>query len=124
MLGRALKLCIIVWLAGCKVLRWETTMCGIIGFLDKRGGDGRPIGRTLLSMLQSLSCRGPDSAGVALFGARQAFWVAQIKMPEGKDPMATVEAILEAVRQTSPIICHHAVGAYLRLEVATSAEPV
>jgi glutamate synthase domain-containing protein 1 len=43
-------------------------MCGIIGFLDKRGDQQRPVGAVLLRMLQALSCRGPDSAGVALFG--------------------------------------------------------
>src|SRR5207248_8257467 len=44
-------------------------MCGIIGYLDRRGGHDRPVGRVLLSMLQALSCRGPDSAGVAIFGS-------------------------------------------------------
>jgi glutamate synthase domain-containing protein 1 len=43
-------------------------MCGIIGFLDKSGDQQRPVGAVLLRMLQALSCRGPDSAGVALFG--------------------------------------------------------
>jgi len=41
-------------------------MCGIIGFLDKHGDQERPLGRTILAMLQALSCRGPDSAGAAL----------------------------------------------------------
>jgi glutamate synthase domain-containing protein 1 len=45
-------------------------MCGIVGFLDKREQTDFPLGRTLLTMLQALSCRGPDSAGVALFGGR------------------------------------------------------
>jgi glutamate synthase domain-containing protein 1 len=45
-------------------------MCGIVGFLDKREQSDFRIGQTLLSMLQALSCRGPDSAGVALFGGR------------------------------------------------------
>lgn len=45
-------------------------MCGIVGYLDKRDQPDFPLGRTLLSMLQALSCRGPDSAGVALFGGR------------------------------------------------------
>jgi glutamate synthase domain-containing protein 1 len=45
-------------------------MCGIIGFLDKHEQGDFPLGRTLLNMLQALSCRGPDSAGVALFGGR------------------------------------------------------
>src|SRR5438128_187132 len=45
-------------------------MCGIVGFLDKRGGADHPVGRTLLNMLQALSCRGPDSAGIAAFGTQ------------------------------------------------------
>jgi glutamate synthase domain-containing protein 1 len=44
-------------------------MCGIVGFLSKREDPEYPLGQTLLDMLQALSCRGPDSAGVALFGA-------------------------------------------------------
>ena len=43
-------------------------MCGIVGFLDKRGGTDHPVGQTLLAMLQALGCRGPDSAGVAILG--------------------------------------------------------
>jgi glutamate synthase domain-containing protein 1 len=43
-------------------------MCGIVGYLDKRDRTDCPLGQILLSMLQALSCRGPDSAGVALFG--------------------------------------------------------
>jgi glutamate synthase domain-containing protein 1 len=43
-------------------------MCGIVGYLDKRDRTDSPVGGTLLAMLQALSCRGPDSAGVALFG--------------------------------------------------------
>jgi len=44
-------------------------MCGIVGFVDKRGQPDYPLGRTLLTMLKALSCRGPDSAGVAVFGS-------------------------------------------------------
>jgi glutamate synthase domain-containing protein 1 len=45
-------------------------MCGIVGFLDKREQTTFALGRTILTMLQALSSRGPDSAGVALFGGR------------------------------------------------------
>jgi glutamate synthase domain-containing protein 1 len=45
-------------------------MCGIVGYLDRRGRSGVPTGRLVLSMLQALACRGPDSAGVALLGDR------------------------------------------------------
>jgi glutamate synthase domain-containing protein 1 len=69
-------------------------MCGIIGFLDKRGEHDRPIGRTLLSMLQALSCRGPDSAGVALFGP-PADRRLRLSAPAGRDPSAVVQALRE-----------------------------
>jgi glutamate synthase domain-containing protein 1 len=45
-------------------------MCGIVGFLSKQDDSEYPLGQTLLQMLQALACRGPDSAGVALFGGR------------------------------------------------------
>jgi methylamine---glutamate N-methyltransferase subunit A len=43
-------------------------MCGIVGFLDKTNNEQSALGRTLLDMLNAVGCRGPDSAGVALFG--------------------------------------------------------
>lgn len=43
-------------------------MCGIVGFLDKTGNGRGAVGETILAMLNALGCRGPDSAGVALFG--------------------------------------------------------
>jgi glutamate synthase domain-containing protein 1 len=56
-------------------------MCGIVGFLDKRRGTDHPVGRTLLAMLNALGCRGPDSAGVAVFGTRQPDWVLRLALP-------------------------------------------
>jgi glutamate synthase domain-containing protein 1 len=41
-------------------------MCGIVGFLDKTGRGGPNTGRIVVSMLDALACRGPDSAGLAL----------------------------------------------------------
>src|SRR5438128_6423041 len=70
-------------------------MCGIVGFLDKRGGQEQPIGRTLLSMLQALSCRGPDSAGVAVFHS-QPEWHARVSAPPSVDPDRAVTAFREA----------------------------
>ena len=98
-------------------------MCGIIGFLDKQGGSERPLGRTLLAMLQALSCRGPDSAGVALFGARQPFWVLQVKLPEGAEPAAAAQAVLKVIHDRVAVIRHRVAGAYLRVEVERTAEP-
>jgi glucosamine 6-phosphate synthetase-like amidotransferase/phosphosugar isomerase protein len=47
-------------------------MCGIVGFLEKcESHKNAALGRILMDMLQALACRGPDSAGVALFGTCQ-----------------------------------------------------
>jgi glutamate synthase domain-containing protein 1 len=69
-------------------------MCGIVGFLDKRGNRSVPLGRTLLAMLQSLSCRGPDSAGVALFG-RVADMRLRLSAPSRTDP----DSVIQTLRQ-------------------------
>jgi methylamine---glutamate N-methyltransferase subunit A len=56
-------------------------MCGIVGYLARSGPDDQPVGKILLAMLESLACRGPDSAGVALFGIpRQHQLVVQVKL--------------------------------------------
>jgi amidophosphoribosyltransferase len=69
-------------------------MCGIIGFLDKRPGRGQPLGRTLLTMLQALACRGPDSAGVALFEASDD-WHLRLSAPAGSDPDCVIAVLRE-----------------------------
>jgi glutamine phosphoribosylpyrophosphate amidotransferase len=43
-------------------------MCGIVGYQDKADRGEFPIGRVVLSMLEALACRGPDSAGIAAIG--------------------------------------------------------
>jgi glutamate synthase domain-containing protein 1 len=99
-------------------------MCGIVGFLDKRERGKAPLGTTVLAMLEALSCRGPDSAGVALFGRLQSSWIAQVKLPDDTPADAAVKAILEVVGDLAAIIGHQRTGAYLRLEVSASADPV
>jgi len=37
-------------------------MCGIVGILNKKGGNAVPLVKTMLSCLE---CRGPDGAGIA-----------------------------------------------------------
>src|SRR5579871_2287891 len=69
-------------------------MCGIVGFLDKHEQMDFPIGRTLLTMLQALSCRGPDSAGVALFGGRGEMRL-RLSVPPETDRQALNAALQE-----------------------------
>lgn len=98
-------------------------MCGIIGFLDKRGGHDRPVGKTLLAMLEALSCRGPDSAGVAVMGPPSPFWLVQIKLPEKGESDRAASAMLDFLRSQAGIIRHQVMGAYLRLEIEPVSEP-
>jgi glutamate synthase domain-containing protein 1 len=76
-------------------------MCGIVGYLDKRGGE-RPVGQTLLAMLQALSCRGPDSAGAAVFGPPGEGMV-RLDSPYSSAP----EAVASALRSVGLNPIHH-----------------
>jgi glutamate synthase domain-containing protein 1 len=97
-------------------------LCGIVGFLDKRGGHERPVGRTVLAMLQALSCRGPDSAGVAIFGPSRGGCVMRVKLPEHALPAAGAAAVQGALRDTGAVLRHTTVGACLRLELDCTAD--
>jgi glutamate synthase domain-containing protein 1 len=56
-------------------------MCGIVGYFDKTGAEKPALGKILLGMLNALACRGPDSAGVALFGTPRAHqFIARVKL--------------------------------------------
>src|SRR5205085_704887 len=99
-------------------------MCGIIGFLDKHGRKDYPVGQTLYGMLQALSCRGPDSAGVAVFGPMPSPLVLQIKCPDSLSPSDAAARIVESLQGTVVIIRKEIIGAYLRLEVENGADTV
>lgn len=72
-------------------------MCGIVGFFDKTRAKEAAVGETLLHMLESLACRGPDSAGVALFGALPPKrFVAQVKLGDNGN-------LIERARQVSGV---------------------
>lgn len=60
-------------------------MCGIVGFLPKAGSEqNSSLGRVLLDMLKALACRGPDSAGVALFNTpADGRFIIRVKLGDG-----------------------------------------
>src|SRR5438132_13241556 len=95
-------------------------MCGIVGYLDKQSEGQRPLGATILAMLQALSCRGPDSAGVALAGPRQACWILQIKLPEHAEQEVAVRGLLAPLRQSGMVLRHETAGSYLRVEYTST----
>jgi glutamate synthase domain-containing protein 1 len=76
-------------------------MCGIVGFMDRRGEAGAATGRIVLTMLRALACRGPDSAGLALIGDEPADgetrWVVRIAPADALaldrlEPLGRIEA--------------------------------
>lgn len=77
-------------------------MCGIVGFLDKSGDNTASLGRIMMALLEGLACRGPDSAGVALFGPR-LHWHARIALPASYD----LDAGLAALHRLELAPFHH-----------------
>jgi hypothetical protein len=57
-------------------------MCGIVGYLGKAGAPCA-VGGRLLAMLGALSLRGPDSAGVAVWGSAVAGLKVRVKTAAG-----------------------------------------
>jgi glutamate synthase domain-containing protein 1 len=90
-------------------------MCGIVGLLDKRGGEGPRLGETLLAMLQALGCRGPDSVGVALFGFEEPNWTLRIPLETLPGDAERVERLLRPRRMS-------VLGAYLTLDVEPESD--
>lgn len=89
-------------------------MCGIAGYLDKTHANDTVVGKTILQMLSSLATRGPDSAGVALYGpGKNGSFVAQIKLGKHKE----ARFIEEKIREMGSISEACATGDYLRLVI-------
>jgi glutamine phosphoribosylpyrophosphate amidotransferase len=83
-------------------------MCGIVGFLDKRPGPDQPVGRILLAMLRALGCRGPDSAGLAVFNSDGSDWFLRLKAPDGLAPADVHTAVAAPPRSGLQVQHHHA----------------
>jgi glutamate synthase domain-containing protein 1 len=105
-------------------------MCGIIGFLDKANDGSAPVGNTVLTMLNALACRGPDSAGVALYtGLNNTKTVLRIKLGENGangtsgDYAARQESIVERVGAVGAIQDVSTTEEYLRVMLDFAGDP-
>ena len=97
-------------------------MCGIAGFFDKSDARGGPAGATLLRMLTALGCRGPDSAGIALWGpGDDDDLLVRVKVGEGGDLEARRREVLRKARQVTRVRTSSAQGSLLRLVVAKAS---
>lgn len=97
-------------------------MCGILGFLDRTGGSEAPIGQTLLTMLTALGSRGPDSAGVALFGPPSDGIVLRVKLGENGDLGRRAHEVMQRLQPVTAVRDHSVTASYLRLVVDADAD--
>jgi len=97
-------------------------MCGIVGYFDKSGASGAPVGRTLLAMLTALACRGPDSSGVALWKKPVDGLVVRVKPGDGPEREARRREIARRAARLGRVATAETPGSLLRLVVA-KAEP-
>ena len=105
-------------------------MCGIVGFLDKTDS-AAPIGRVVLTMLNALDRRGPDSAGVALYPSAhngngalaEGSIVLRVKLGEQGDLDERSERVVERVRQLGTVSAATTTAEYLRLVLVYAGEP-
>jgi methylamine---glutamate N-methyltransferase subunit A len=108
----------------CSFVERSPTMCGIVGYLRKPAcKDERPVGTVVLEMLRALSIRGPDSAGVALYGPPEPEELrVRVKLGDG-DPDPELEKVVTAgIRRLTPVDAAARHGECLRLAVR-SLEP-
>lgn len=91
-------------------------MCGIVGFLDADRSARAPVGQTLLRMLAALGCRGPDSAGVAVYRPpAEVGIVARVKLGEHGPFEERGRAVAERARALGVVREAAPIAEYLRL---------
>lgn len=91
-------------------------MCGIVGFLDKTGNGQTAVGDTIFKMLDALGARGPDSAGVALFGGgHESDLVLRVKLGEKGNFAEKGRTITEQLRALGYLRDASTTAEYLRL---------
>ncbi|MGO8817304.1 MAG: glutamine phosphoribosylpyrophosphate amidotransferase [Terriglobia bacterium] len=94
-------------------------MCGIAGFFDKSGDNRNSnVGQVLIAMLEGLGCRGPDSAGVALFGTSADHRaVLRVKLGDEEDCSGLIQTLTQ-------FLDSHYGGSYQFSNIGNSARVV
>ena len=97
-------------------------MCGIAGYLARTDGDA-PVGAVLLDMLVALGRRGPDSAGLAMFGRGEPDGeVCGVRLPDEADPEVSEARLLDRVAPVGRVIRHRRVDRLVRLVIERSSD--
>jgi len=96
-------------------------MCGIVGYFERGQNTAGPLGKTVLKMLEALACRGPDSAGVALFGPpKPGRFLARVKA--GEDGAADCTAAIAAAAEDFGASDLTQNGAFLRFAIRDNSD--
>ena len=95
-------------------------MCGITGIFYKRRDDG-PVGHAMVGMCDRLFRRGPDSAGVALYGPQVQGFVVRVDL-DRPDLEAAEDEVLRAAGGVTEVRRSERWSRSLRLEVAGDAD--
>ena len=93
-------------------------MCGIVGLFAKKENISANLGVHLSKMLESMSDRGPDSAGLAIFGkpiTQRAKIMVQSRSPE--DDFQKLKKFLSAKKEISFSFKIHSTHAVIKLDV-------
>ncbi len=99
-------------------------MCGIAGYFDKTGNDSAAIGAVVLKMLEALGARGPDSAGVALYGGRaKGEMVLRIKVGENGSVAKNATRLVAEARKLGKVSKSATTAEYLRLALKYQGDP-
>lgn len=99
-------------------------MCGIAGYFEKTGDGPCAVGKTLLSMLSALACRGPDSAGVALYGANGAEQlVVRVKLGGDEEYEKKADQIVKKIEARYRLQGVSTHSEYLRLVLSPDSDP-
>ncbi len=93
-------------------------MCGIVGYMCKSDRPEKPLGGVILSMLRALACRGPDSAGVAVYrDPPEGGLVLWIKLGEHGQFQDRADRIINVVEPLGKVDTASVITNYLRLVV-------
>src|SRR5216117_1780348 len=100
-------------------------MCGLVGYLDRKGKSQTPLGEILYKMTSGLCRRGPDSAGVALYGPSQVKRMKlRVKLGEQGDFCSQGLKLVEAISGFTRVYESETIAEYQRLVVDAGCDPV
>lgn len=92
-------------------------MCGIVGYIDRTGSAN--VVEVLFRMLQSLERRGPDAAGLAVFGGTPVHseWKVRVLL-SGRDQDHDEEVLREVVEKAVSVKSFRREGPYVVVDLA------